>query len=185
MKKECISCKEVLDIAYFSYRTDTKKHRNQCKKCHKGYNTDLEDRRNETKSLFKSGLKRCSRCDQIKEISEFHRDKITSTGFASRCKICIHELQSQKCRTEVAISRAKSLYNLTREEALDVLSKKKCDICKRKFNSKNILCIDHCHETNDIRGALCRNCNIGIGLMKDNVDILYSAIKYLENAKRR
>lgn len=41
--------------------------------------------------------------------------------------------------------------------------------------------LDHCHETGRIRGILCRGCNTGIGMLRDNVDILKSAIKYLEN----
>ena len=31
------------------------------------------------------------------------------------------------------------------------------------------------------RGLLCRNCNLAIGMFKDDIDILNNAIKYLKN----
>lgn len=41
------------------------------------------------------------------------------------------------------------------------------------------LAVDHCHATGKIRGLLCSSCNTAIGLMKDDVNLLNSAIKYL------
>ena len=58
-----------------------------------------------------------------------------------------------------------------------------CGICK-EFLSKETkeVMVDHCHETNRIRGLLCRRCNIGLGMFKDNVNILAEAIQYLNKA---
>lgn len=39
--------------------------------------------------------------------------------------------------------------------------------------------VDHCHKTGEVRGLLCNNCNIGLGLFSDNPSILRSAITYL------
>ena len=39
--------------------------------------------------------------------------------------------------------------------------------------------VDHCHSTNKVRGMLCGTCNVMIGQAKDNIDILLSAINYL------
>ena len=55
-----------------------------------------------------------------------------------------------------------------------------CAICLEVCKSRKVLCVDHNHETNDIRGLLCNNCNTAIGLMRDSVDILRRATKYLE-----
>jgi hypothetical protein len=64
-----------------------------------------------------------------------------------------------------------------------------CAICKRPFADRRIgiskvqgvaKCIDHCHKTGLVRGLLCYRCNMGLGLFKDNVDILNQAIKYLK-----
>jgi hypothetical protein len=42
---------------------------------------------------------------------------------------------------------------------------------------------DHDHTTNQVRGILCERCNRAIGLLRDDVDVLKNAIKYLERHK--
>lgn len=66
-------------------------------------------------------------------------------------------------------------YNLTQKD-FDELNFNECHICGRKDN----LVIDHCHKTLKVRGILCGQCNGGIGLLKDDINILRKAIKYLE-----
>jgi hypothetical protein len=56
-----------------------------------------------------------------------------------------------------------------------------CAICSSPppNNRKTRLAIDHCHKTGKVRGLLCDRCNRSIGLLKDDVSVLKSAIKYL------
>jgi hypothetical protein len=44
----------------------------------------------------------------------------------------------------------------------------------------NSVAADHNHRTIQPRGLLCHGCNKGIGLLKDNPNVLRSAITYLE-----
>lgn len=58
-----------------------------------------------------------------------------------------------------------------------------CKICGRHQSEfKKTLCVDHCHTTGKVRGLLCSNCNIVLGQAKDDIEILKSAIKYLEES---
>lgn len=41
------------------------------------------------------------------------------------------------------------------------------------------LCVDHCHTTGLVRGLLCTQCNVALGLAKDNITTLQNMIKYL------
>ncbi len=64
------------------------------------------------------------------------------------------------------------------------MSTEPCDICGAiaAMNgrlSKN--CIDHDHETGAIRGTLCSNCNIALGLFAESVPRLNGAISYIES----
>jgi len=52
-----------------------------------------------------------------------------------------------------------------------------CAICGESFLKTPQL--DHNHETQQLRGALCQSCNTGIGLLKDNPEILETAAWYL------
>ena len=55
-----------------------------------------------------------------------------------------------------------------------------CDICGiSESDLKKPLFIDHDHDTGDVRGLLCPNCNSLLGHARDNLDILISAYSYL------
>lgn len=54
-----------------------------------------------------------------------------------------------------------------------------CAICDRPDPNRR-LCVDHCHETGEVRGLLCSSCNTALGLLGDDVDRLIRAMEYLE-----
>lgn len=52
-----------------------------------------------------------------------------------------------------------------------------CAICRLPGRS---LKLDHCHQTGKVRGALCQQCNSGMGYFRDEIQLLRRAIDYLE-----
>jgi len=44
-------------------------------------------------------------------------------------------------------------------------------------------CVDHDHETNQVRGILCSTCNIAIGAAQDDPDLLITMAAYLQSFK--
>ena len=73
-------------------------------------------------------------------------------------------------------------YNISLEQysAMVVEQNGLCAICKSPANGRhNTLCVDHNHDTGQVRGLLCHSCNTSLGAMKDSVVILASAIQYL------
>jgi hypothetical protein len=54
-----------------------------------------------------------------------------------------------------------------------------CGICGC-FAGEERLCVDHDHETGEVRGLLCQLCNKALGLFKDDKGSLERAIAYLE-----
>lgn len=60
-----------------------------------------------------------------------------------------------------------------------------CAICGNKETTERNgvqlpLHVDHNHRTGKIRGLLCNRCNRTVGLFEDNIDIMASAISYLQ-----
>jgi len=55
-----------------------------------------------------------------------------------------------------------------------------CQICKRELPMDK-LNIDHDHLTGRFRGILCDNCNHVLGMVFDNVDMLFTLAEYLKN----
>jgi hypothetical protein len=56
--------------------------------------------------------------------------------------------------------------------------KKCCAIC----GTEAYLVIDHNHQTNQIRGLICGQCNTGLGLFGDSPERLVKAMEYLTQA---
>ena len=46
----------------------------------------------------------------------------------------------------------------------------------------DVVHVDHCHSTKDVRGLLCRHCNLLLGHAKDRVVVLEAAIRYLHKS---
>lgn len=81
--------------------------------------------------------------------------------------------------------KLKEKYRITPEiySEMFLSQKGRCLVCKKHRNdlpkTYGPLAVDHCHKTGKIRGLLCRSCNSGIGHLKDDVSLVYSALLYL------
>ena len=81
-------------------------------------------------------------------------------------------------------------YGITLEQYDDMMLKQDgvCAICKQRETMKNKhgitvnLSVDHDHETGQVRGLLCRNCNVGLGNFSDDIRVMRVAISYLSKS---
>jgi hypothetical protein len=73
--------------------------------------------------------------------------------------------------------RHASKYKINRYDLLELWKQqcRKCAICGQRCEPH----IDHDHRTGRVRGILCNQCNLAIGLMKDKPSRLIKAAKYL------
>lgn len=68
-------------------------------------------------------------------------------------------------------------------ERLVVEQDSRCAICACVFSETNKPRVDHDHATGATRGVLCRNCNVALGLFKDDVTRVQAALDYLKRGR--
>lgn len=135
-------------------------------------------------------MKTCSICKQDKPLFSFYKRPETKDGRRSDCIECFKKRSSknwnskskeerQQINTKV---RLKYNYNITVEEYNELVKKQdnKCYICGTKggYNDKPLY-VDHCHSTGMVRKLLCQHCNSGLGMFRDNPELLEKAADYL------
>jgi hypothetical protein len=150
-------------------------------------------------------VKTCTKCLQTKNINQFNVRKTSKDGLNYWCKNC-HSVNTIK-----AISKNKEHYDkkklerprlkprqrsdyevkhkfgLTSQDYENLLKSQNncCAICKsHKDTFSKRLSVDHCHNTLKIRGLLCQSCNMALGLLKDSISNLDSAINYIKSATK-
>lgn len=133
-------------------------------------------------------MKICSKCKEEKEFTEFFKigrgDKLRAD-----CKKCFYDFWSKtvgKSEKRVKqrkgyMTHARYLLSSNEYEKLLIIQDFKCAICnKHQSECKKSLSVDHNHVTGEVRGLLCSQCNVGLGMFKENEDSLINAIKYLK-----
>lgn len=156
-------------------------------------------------------MKTCQKCKQEKPVAEFHRHSGRRDGLSAKCKACVHAydqnryagqrdrfLEARRAwvrRVGVEVARRstrkaqmKRTYGITLDDYDKMVADRggACDICgcvPTEDTHKKSLCVDHDHETGEIRGLLCSACNAAIGLFKDDPAVLSKAIAYLKGAR--
>lgn len=134
-------------------------------------------------------MKECNICKETKHFNDFVKRSNRASGRQPYCKACHNKKMRDNYSSDVMKDYdLKRAYGITLEDYENMFTKQKgcCKICNThisKINKgkKKNLCVDHCHDTKRIRGLLCDSCNRGIGLLKDDVNVVKSALQYLEN----
>jgi hypothetical protein len=123
-----------------------------------------------------SGMKRCARCilagrPGLRSIEDFNSSNLERDGKRPHCKDCVRELRWKRS----------GIVGMTveRYEAMLIQQGHRCAIPSCRTLSKRALDVDHDHETGEVRGLLCRNCNVIAGHGRESVAILTEMIAYL------
>lgn len=94
------------------------------------------------------------------------------------------------------------LYGVTRERFVQLMNLQgdACGVCRVRFGDwmtslrnrpvgtrkrPNEFKIDHCHQTDVVRGILCHSCNVGLGLLGDDPVTLRAAAEYVDGHQNR
>ena len=137
-------------------------------------------------------MKVCTDCRLEKSLSEFsivkRKNNIThygSTHYKSICKPCSVKRVANYRLTHPRNSRRehiKGRFNLDWDEYLAMISDAVCEICGHEMG---VPCIDHDKDTGLIRGILCKQCNMAIGLLMHDSGVMRNAANYIDAFKSR
>lgn len=185
--KQCKICKIVKPLFEYRINAATRKEEHLCIKCRKP---------TKKKPEIPEGCGMCYTCHETKPVSEFSSCRALRNGNQSQCKKCdnerLHKRDADPVYREERLKRKRAYrcqkdYGMSLAEIQQKLDSqdRKCEICSiavsgASKSKPDRSVVDHCHATNKVRGILCSNCNLALGLVKDNPDILRSAIEYLK-----
>lgn len=127
---------------------------------------------------------KCGTCKHDKEEQEF-QSAYDPSVLVKTCKSCrARVLKSNRKRIAEVKEKQGSVHQFTRfgispEQYQEMLTQQDggCAICHTLPEER--LHVDHNHTTGKIRGLLCRHCNTGLGMFKDDPVRLEEALKYL------
>jgi hypothetical protein len=188
-------------------------------------------------------MKKCTVCNKVKSLEEFHKKTSSKDGKASYCKACKALKGKEYYLREESKEKRKlssQLYYENNKESIDEYRKKwreehreykkEYDIIYRQKNKERIisdkklwhksdngknyrlvknfgitleeynkmfdeqkglcyicseadtvkLAVDHNHNTGAIRRLLCKKCNVAIGLLKEDPQIIENVLNYIK-----
>lgn len=110
-------------------------------------------------------------------------DKILRTAICSICgptRIFLKK-NNPRCGTKGFCEENELGYYIGIADIEKLIGKKpdKCPICFQRGK----MCIDHDHETKQLRGWLCKKCNIALGYMKDDYESILRLSEYIKIKK--
>lgn len=159
--------------------TDRKAHRGLCWTC---YRKDIYAKRPQAtchpeRRAHAGGLCRpCYNSGERAKRAECHPERLhVAKGL---CRECYNNLPENKERAIKA--RRLRKYKLTPDEFEQIGERQnwRCAICGARPTA-----VDHCHDSGDVRGLLCHQCNAGLGHFKDSPEILIAAAAYIEESR--
>ena len=86
-------------------------------------------------------------------------------------------------KESLKFSQIKWKYNISKSQWDELYNNQNgcCAICKKSDKEiKQELFVDHCHNTDEVRGLLCNSCNAFIGYSNEDVELLKKLFIYIK-----
>jgi len=132
------------------------------------------------KNLYKGGA--CVLCHREWRKKYYEKTSEQSKQYSS----AYYKKSIEEDPDKVKLSRKRwklaQKYGITIEDFFNLLESQdgKCPLCLEELKEPHV---DHDHSTGKVRALLCGNCNRGLGMFKENTEVLKRVIEYLSRYK--
>jgi hypothetical protein len=158
--------------------------------------------------LLAKGLKPCPVCRETKPLSDFYRKSNSPDGVDGYCKTCArskcrewlianpdkaresgikwranHRTQHQRLVRNAGLKRSYGITNSDFDRMI-IAQSGMCGLCGKPFDERKKSTgahVDHDHATNRLRSLIHNTCNLMLGCVDDDIDILKAAVEYLKS----
>ena len=121
----------------------------------------------------------CAKCGKDKDAKLFRHDN----GKKSSCMSCVIEYARKTYNPKKSLwFMRKYRYGISKLDfyAMKLRQVGLCAVCLEELPPDNKVHVDHCHKTGEVRGLLCRKCNMAIGYIENHPGIIGNIVDYLE-----
>ena len=129
----------------------------------------------------------CTDCKIEKSNSNFmfYKNRVNP-----QTKLCLYvNKKCSDCRKKYLVHKKQSTDNI---KELNIIRPKPsienpypCDCCNKQIVTTKTIQLDHCHKSGLFRGWLCKECNISLGNLGDDISGLIRAIKYMNRTEKK
>lgn len=131
--------------------------------------------------------KKCIRCKRMKSLDDFYKNR---NGTTSLCRICTKDnnreyfaVPKNKRKQRERLWKKAGIKDMSYERYEEMLIEQdnRCKICSTHNDDlTRKLAVDHNHDTGEVRGLLCSQCNYFLGIVSNNIDIFTKSVDYLK-----
>ena len=137
----------------------------------------------------------CTTCRESKPLTAFGRsrkNKSRGDGRQYKCQNCATQYKRDliagdpdRHRKLHRWAKLKQSYGVTPDKYEEMYRAQggKCAICASTCDRHKHLSVDHCHTTGKVRGLLCQKCNVALGQLQDDPQLLRAAADYLDERR--
>ena len=131
-------------------------------------------------------FKKCRTCKIAKTVYDFAKNSTGIHGIRGTCKDC----RPKDTRRNIRGRNVRYKYGIESDEFVGMYEDQggQCVICSIDVDlyapddrKANVAHVDHCHTTGKIRALLCHQCNVGIGALTEDIEVLENAIQYIKD----
>jgi Recombination endonuclease VII len=132
------------------------------------------------------GVATCTTCKETKTNTHF---MFYTNRVNPDTKHCLYtNKKCDECRRKYIVHKKQSeqdMKSLNIERPVPSIENPyKCDCCGKNIVTTKTIQLDHCHEKGIFRGWCCKECNISIGNLGDNIAGMMQVIKYLNRTEK-